>query len=88
MHRHHLDRVDVLAGITAALTVGSTSPDVVALEALKAAERRGATAGPDDANPCGRVFILAEHRSAAVPADTRSLPSVDQYDTLLGRETS
>src|ERR1700760_2479880 len=30
LHRH-LDRVDVLAGIAAALTVGSTSPDVVAL---------------------------------------------------------
>jgi hypothetical protein len=73
VHRHHLDRVDVLAGITAALTVGSTSPDVVALEALRAAERRGATAGPDDANPCGRVFILAEHRSAAVPADTAAM---------------
>jgi hypothetical protein len=36
----HLDRADVLAGITAALSVGSTSPDVVALEARKAAERR------------------------------------------------
>lgn len=47
VHRNHLDRVDLLAGITAALTVGSTSPDVVALEALKAAERRGPTAGPD-----------------------------------------
>ena len=39
LHRH-LDRVDVLAGITAALSVGSTSADVVALEARKAAERR------------------------------------------------
>jgi transposase len=87
LHRH-LDRVDVLAGITAALSVGSTSPDVVALEARKAAERRGTTTGPDDANPGGRVVILAEHRLAAVPADTRPLPSVDHYDTLLGRETS
>ena len=41
LHRH-LDRADVLAGITAALSVGSTNPDVVALEARKAAERRGA----------------------------------------------
>ena len=32
--------------------------------------------------------ILAEHRSAAVPADERPLPSVDKYDILLGRETS
>ena len=49
LHRH-LDRADVLAGISAALSVGSTSPDVVALEARKAAERRGAAAGPDDAD--------------------------------------
>ena len=87
LHRH-LDRADVLAGITAALSVGSTSPDVVALEARKAAERRGAAAGPDDAETGGRVVVLAEHRSAAVPADERPLPSVDKYDILLGRESS
>lgn len=83
----HLDRADVLAGITAALSVGSTSPDVVALEARKAAERRGAEA-PETADEGGRVVILAEHRSAAVPADARPLPSVDKYDILLGRESS
>jgi len=86
LHRH-LDRADVLAGITAALSVGSTSPDVVALEARKAAERRGAEA-PETADEGGRVVILAEHRSAAVPADARPLPSVDKYDILLGRESS
>jgi len=87
LHRN-LDRVDVHAGIMAALSVGSTSPDVVALEARKAAERRGTAAGPDGADDGGRVVILAEHRSAAVPADERPLPSVDKYDILLGRETS
>ena len=87
LHRH-LDRVDMLAGISAALSVASTSPDVVALEARKAAERRGVAAGPDDDDRGGRVVILAEHRSAAVPADERPLPSVDQYDSLLGQETS
>jgi hypothetical protein len=87
LHRHR-DRADVLAGITAALSVGSTSPDVVALEARKAAERRGAARGPDNADEGGRVVVLAEHRSAAVPADERPLPSVDKYDVLLGRETS
>jgi transposase len=88
LHRH-LDRADVLAGIGAALSVGSTSADVVALEARKAADRRGAAAGGhDDAHRGGRVVVLAEHRSADVPADTRPLPSVDKYDTLLGRETS
>ena len=39
LHRH-LAPAAVLAGITAALSVGSTNPDVVALEARKAAERR------------------------------------------------
>ena len=88
LHRH-LERADVLAGISAALSVGSTSADVVALEARKAADRRGAAAsGHDDAHRGGRVVVLAQHRSAAVPADERPLPSVDKYDTLLGRETS
>jgi hypothetical protein len=32
--------------------------------------------------------VLAEHRGAGVPTDERPLPSVDKYDTLLGRETS
>jgi transposase len=87
LHRH-LDRGDVLAGITAALSVGSTSADVVALEARKAAERRGEATNPDNANRGGCVVVLAEHRSAAVPVDERPLPSVEQYDVLLGRETS
>jgi transposase len=86
LHRH-LDRADVLAGISAALSVASTSPDVVALEARKAAEHRGAITDPNDA-PGGRVLTLAEHRAAGVPTDERPLPSVDQYDSLLGRETS
>jgi hypothetical protein len=87
LHRH-LDRADVLAGITAALSVGSKSSDVVALEARKAAERRGVAPGPDGTAEGGRVVILAEHRCTAVPADERPLPAVDKYDILLGRETS
>ena len=87
LHRH-LDRTDVLAGITGALVVGSTSPDVVALEARKSADRRGAVRGSGSADEDGRVVNLAEHRLAAVPADERPLPSVDKYDILLGRETS
>lgn len=87
LHRH-LYRADVLAGISGALSVGSTSPDVVALEARKAADRRGAASGLHDAHRGGRVVVLAKHRSAAVPADERPLLSVEKYDTLLGRETS
>lgn len=86
LHRH-LDRADMLAGIGAALSVGSTSADVVALEARKAAERRGAATPPNDAREGARVVILAEHRSPALPADERPLPSVDKYDILLGRKT-
>lgn len=88
LHRH-LDRADVIAGITAALSVGSTSADVVALEARKAAERRGAAAQPMGAGEGARVVVLAEHRSSALLiADERPLPSVDKYDILLGCETS
>jgi transposase len=86
LHRH-LDRADVLAGISAALSVGSTSPDVVALEARKAAERLGAAEVAQAGIVDSRVVVLAEHRPA-LRADERPLPSVDKYDTLLGRETS
>jgi transposase len=87
LHRQ-LDHPDVLAGIAAALSVGSTSPDVVALEARKAAERRGATPDPKSTDEGARVVILAQHRSAIMPADERPLPALDRYDILLGRETS
>jgi len=43
LHRHLAHR-DVLAGLRAAVSVGSASPDVVAVEARKAARARGATA--------------------------------------------
>ncbi len=86
LHRH-LDHADVLAGIAAALSVDATNADVVALEARKAAERRRRGSDTDPAGgPAhgGQVLVLAERRLL----DTRALPSVDQYDTLLGRETS
>ena len=64
LHRH-LDHGDVLSGITAAAAVGSVSPDVVAVEARKAARRRGiqppqvpttrmparSSTSPDDTSP-------------------------------------
>ena len=83
-----LDRLDVLAGITAALSVESTSPDVVALEARKGRRTTRRSRWPRYASRDGRVVILAAHRSATVPADERPLPSVDKYDILLGRESS
>ena len=88
LHRH-LDRADVVAGISAALSVGCTSVDVVALEARKAAERRGAHEAQDGAAHGAGVVILAEHRVAPLlVVDERPVPSVAQYDTLLGLQTS
>jgi len=88
LHRH-LDRDDVLAGISAALSVGSASADVVAVEARKAAGQRG-SAPPVAGLPGGapRVVSLTERRLAALPAGERPLPSVAAYDQLLGRESS
>jgi transposase len=88
LHRH-LDRADVVAGISAALSVGSTSADVVALEARRAAERRGASDARHGAAQGAGVVILAEHRVAPLlVVDERPMPSVAQYDTLLNLETS
>ena len=88
LHRH-LERTDVLTGIRAALSVASTSVDVVALEARKAAEQRGAQT-PDVAELCRqqRVVNLTERRLAALPSDDRPLPSVEPYDQLLRRNSS
>jgi transposase len=91
LHRY-LAHADVVAGITAALTVGSTSPDVVAVEARKATQARGAAvpAGPPPTPSRGeRVASLTERRLAdpasTLPADPRPLPSVSSYDELLTR---
>ena len=86
LHRH-LDRADVLAGITAALSVGSTSPMWWHWKPARP-PNAAARQAPEGADRGGRVVILAEHRSAAVPVDERPLPSVDKYDVLLGRESS
>jgi hypothetical protein len=74
LHRH-LDRADVPAGNTAALSVGSTSADVVAVEARKAAHARGATAEPEPVSPRRgvRAVSLTERRLAALPGDDRPL---------------
>jgi hypothetical protein len=88
LHRH-LDTADVLAGITAALAVGSVSPDVVAVEARKAAQHRGIQPAPLPAIQRSRqVISLPERRRAAGPADDRPLPSVAIYDDLLGKASS
>jgi hypothetical protein len=88
LHRH-LGHADMLAGITAALAVGSVSPDVVAVEARKAAQQRGALTPLVPAIPrCRQVISLPGRRQAALPGDDRPLPSVAVYDDLLGKASS
>jgi hypothetical protein len=87
LHRH-LGHADVLAGITAALSAGSVNADVVAVEARKAAGRRGGQAHDQAAPQTERVVSLTGRRLAALPGDDRPLPSVDAYDQLLRRESS
>ncbi|HSS56028.1 MAG TPA: IS21 family transposase [Gaiellales bacterium] len=88
LHRH-LEHADVLAGISAALSVGSVNADVVAVEARKAAQQRGAVPPPAGALPRReQVVSLTERRLAELPGDDRPLPSVDVYDDLLGKASS
>ncbi|RBM11096.1 IS21 family transposase [Streptomyces sp. PT12] len=79
----------VLAGITASLTAGSTSPDVVAIEARKAAAEAREKEPADEENPPwdehGDHVVSLPVRSVPLPADTRPPPSVDIYDQLLTR---
>jgi transposase len=89
LHRH-LAHTDVLAGVTAALTIGSVNADVVAVEARKAAAVRG-SAEPDDVvapSKRERVASLTQRRLEELPADERPLPSVAAYDALLGKASS
>ncbi len=88
LHRHP-EHADVLAGISAALSVGSVSADVVAVEARKAAQQRGVHAPPVEVSPRRQQDVsLTERRLAQLPGDGRPLPSVDVYDVLLGKAGS
>ena len=68
LHRQ-LPEHAVLAGITAALTIGSTNPDVVAVQARHAAASPGT----------GAVLALPPR----IGPDTRPVPSLAAYDELL-----
>lgn len=98
LHRH-LEHADVLAGISAALSVGSVNADVVGVEARKAAQQRGAAPTPTEAIPTEAIPVeatprrqqmvsLTERRLADLPGDDRPLPSVEAYDDLLGKVSS
>lgn len=88
LHRH-LEHVDVLAGLTAALTVGSVNTDVVAVEARKNAQQRGIDTRPVETTSTGpHVVSLTSRRLHDLPDDGRPLPSVAPYDDLLGKASS
>ncbi|HVB45091.1 MAG TPA: hypothetical protein VNF47_20640 [Streptosporangiaceae bacterium] len=85
LHRH-MDHDAVVAGIGAALSVGSCAADVVAVEARKAAEDRGRAAAMMTAAvpaQAAQVTSLTLRRLAELPGDARPLPTVDAYDQLL-----
>jgi hypothetical protein len=91
LHRR-MARSHVLAGITAALAAGSVSPDLVAIEARKAAlaapghDDTTAVSTVDPAVPVrspAKLVTLPARRNAQLPADARPAPSVAAYDELL-----
>lgn len=82
LHRR-LPRAQVLAGITAALAAGSVSPDVVAIEARKAATVPASTVGNTTAGRDGKptaprrsaarlVTLPARRNAQQLSADTRA----------------
>jgi transposase len=77
----------VVAGIAAALRAGAMTADVVAMEARKAADAGTpvTAAQPDEIPQPSPVTSLTGRRLAALPADSRPLPSVAAYDQLLRR---
>ena len=76
----------VVAGIAAALAAGALTADAVAVEARKAAQAgSGGTTRPEAPPAAPPVTSLTQRRLAALPADTRPLPSVAAYDQLLRR---
>ena len=75
----------VVAGIAAALAAGALTADTVAVEARKAAQADTGAARPDVPSTVPPVTSLTLRRLAALPPDTRPLPSVAAYDQLLRR---
>ena len=78
----------VIAGITSALSVGAVSADVVAVEARRHSVSHTAPApqrGGTVVNLPPRRHTDSNSLIAALPADTRPLPTVTAYDELLLR---
>ncbi|WP_327749444.1 hypothetical protein [Streptomyces europaeiscabiei] len=86
MHRHQ-QHADVIAGLRAAIALGTWSEDVVALEARKSAQADGRAltvtpAAPDPPDPqLPQVSHLTAHRLARpLPEDARPLARLEQWD--------
>lgn len=84
LHRHQSADA-VLAGITATVDAGSTSPDLVAIEARKAAAARpGVVAAHDvELDELLDQAVTPPARQAPLAGLDRPAPSVDVYDQLL-----
>jgi transposase len=86
LHRR-MPAAQVSAGISAALAAGSSSPDVVAIEARKQPTAAGQGGeGPWPAlrpRPSRAAVVTLPRRPAELPADRRPAPSVAAYDQLL-----
>lgn len=96
LHRH-MRHADVVAGLEAAVSVGGTTAEVVAIEARMAEDKRKAEgnlipAPPQPPSRSDRVASLTERRLINAreepPADTRSIPTAEHYDELLTRPRS
>jgi len=70
LHRTYPHR-QVLTGIEAALQAGALSPEAVAVEVRRAGEARP------------QLGLVGADGHISYPTDTRPLPSVEVYDTLL-----
>ncbi|MET3902544.1 IS21 family transposase [Paenarthrobacter sp. 4246] len=94
---------DVIAGITAALTVGAVSADVVAVEARRVAAERNTPGWVPPECDSGAKEGIVEHRIvsltqrrladpaaviAGLPPDRRPAPTVAGYDQLLAKRTT
>lgn len=96
LHRH-MPAAAVIAGIHAALRVGSVLAEVVAVEARREAEHMPASMplAPATMTVAPNVISLTQRRLmdplaviAGLPPDRRPAPSVAAYDELLKRRTA
>lgn len=82
LHRH-ASHGDVVAGITAALAAGSSSAELVAIEARKAAATRRASDMGALAAAAPAVLVQPAAPGRVLPVDSRRAPDLAGYDQLL-----